>query len=118
MANEEELQKAVEAEMIRQQLLEIENQLNVLETKKYELQLIKESIDEVKGKKGNEILVPIGAGVLLRAEIKDDEKVLVNVGSNVVVERNLEETKKIIDNQISEVEKAEQILQEELKKYV
>ncbi len=39
-----------------------------------------------------EVLIPLSAGVYMRAVINKQEKFLVNIGSNILVEKNLEET--------------------------
>lgn len=39
-----------------------------------------------------EVLIPLSAGVYMRALVNKQERFLVNIGSNILVEKNLEET--------------------------
>ena len=112
MKNEE---KALEAEMLRRRFAEIENQLVSIEQKRLELEVIKGSIDDIKGHKDEEIMIPLGSGVLIKGKIVDDSKFLINVGANVILEKTASEAKKIIDEQIKELGTAEEMLQKELK---
>lgn len=52
-------------------------------------------------KKGDEILVPIGASSFFRARIDDTEKVIVGVGAKVSVDRTTEEAIKSLEERIS-----------------
>ena len=110
--------EALQQQILQQQLREIEQQLGQIENKKMEFELIKNSLSDIKDKKGNEILVPLGSGVLAKADIKDDQKVLVNIGAGVTVERSIEDAKEIIDSQLGELEKAGEMLQKEIQKYM
>jgi prefoldin alpha subunit len=82
----------LDAELVRRQLAEIENQLNLLENKRIELEVIGNSLNELKGQKDKEVMVPIGSGVLMKGTILDDKKVLINVGANILVEKPLAST--------------------------
>jgi len=65
------------------------------------------SLDTVKGlgaSSSQEVLIPVGGGVLLRADPPNTEKVLLNIGANVVVEKTREEATKFIEARIGEFE--------------
>ena len=108
----------LDPELIRRQLAEIENQLNMLENKRLELEVMGNSINELKGQKDKEVMVPIGSGVLMKGTILDDKKVLINVGANILVEKTLDEAKEIIKKQIEDILKAQDSLQKELRKFM
>ncbi|MBU6997311.1 MAG: prefoldin subunit alpha [Theionarchaea archaeon] len=55
-------------------------------------------------KKGDEILVPIGASSFIRARIDDTEKVIVGVGSNVSVDKTLDDAATSMQERIDLVE--------------
>jgi prefoldin alpha subunit len=52
----------------------------------------------------DEVLIPVGAGVLLRASPPKADKVLVGIGANVVVEKTKEEAEKILEGRSKELE--------------
>jgi prefoldin alpha subunit len=65
------------------------------------------SLDTVKGLSASpseEVLIPVGGGVLLRASPPKTEKVLLNIGANVVLEKPREEAVKFIETRVSELE--------------
>ncbi len=113
----EDAQRLLESEIIRAHITELENQLSEIEAKRNELEYLKESISQLKGQKGKEILMPFGSGVLVRGKITDEEKVIVNVGANILVEKNIEDAKKIIDTQIEELNSVAKLIEKEIEKY-
>jgi len=65
------------------------------------------SLDTVKGlsaSSSQEVLIPVGGGVLLRASPPSTDKVLLNIGANVVVEKTRDEATKFIEARIGEFE--------------
>lgn len=108
----------LDPELVRRQLVEIENQLNLLENKRLELEIVGNSINELKGQKNKEIMVPIGSGVLMKGTILDDKTVLINVGANILVEKTMDEAKELIKKQIDDIRNAQDSLQSELRKFI
>ncbi len=67
----------------------------------------KAALDAITGlsdTKTNEILVPIGAGAMLRFPAPETDRVLINVGSNVVIEKSKEEAITMLQNRLREAE--------------
>ncbi len=65
------------------------------------------ALDALKGlseSNPDQVLVPIGGGVMLRSVPPDAEEVLVNVGSDVVIQRKREEAVAFLDRRGREVE--------------
>lgn len=110
--------EALESEIIRMHIAELEKQLSDVENKRAELEYLKESLSQIKGQKGKEILFPLGSGILMRGKIVDDEKLIMNIGSNVFMEKSISEARKIIDSQISELLKLKVMIENELRKYL
>jgi len=98
-------------------ILEYEQYRNQAETTKKAIELIDTNIAELKltrnGLKeieklsiGNEILVPIGSGSFLRAEIKDNAKVIVSIGSEAFAEKSIPQAIEDLEARAKELEKA------------
>ena len=67
------------------------------------------SIATIKGidsSSSDEVLIPVGAGVLLRSTPPKVDKVLVNIGANVVVEKSREDATKFMEGRAKEVEES------------
>ncbi|MFH1972867.1 MAG: prefoldin subunit alpha [archaeon] len=104
-----------ELQGMNQQLQVLQNQLDVLDNQVNELNLVKDSLDNVSKSKGDEeILVPMGAGIYIRGNIKEKTKVIMNVGASVVIEKNIDEALKLVDSQIDEMARIKKVMQEEI----
>lgn len=111
---EEELRKKViELEFSKAQLGEIEKQLVALQLRKEELENVKESLEELKGRRGKEMLFSFVPGVFVKGRLEDDENLLVEVGADVVIKKSLEDTKKFLEEKIGEIDRLIQRLSAE-----
>jgi len=71
-----------------------------------ELGIAGRTLDGISGQEGAEVLIPIGAGSLLRASLKDVDKVIVSLGADVAIEVDVEKAKEIIGDRLAEAQKA------------
>jgi prefoldin alpha subunit len=65
------------------------------------------SLDTIKGLSSStteEVLIPVGGGILLRASPPKTDKVLLNIGANVVVEKNRDDATKFMETRAGELE--------------
>jgi len=86
----------------------LEEQLQQLDFQLQELFRVKEGIEEINDlKAGQEILVPLGAGVFTKAEVKTG-KLLMNVGSQIVIEKEGGDAGKLVTDQIAQLEQVKQ----------
>lgn len=76
------------------------------------LENLKEGVDV-----GDEILLPIGGIVNIKANIKDTEKVLVAVTQDVVIEKNLDDAIEFLDNRIEQHNKEIQFIRTQLQNF-
>lgn len=110
---QEILQRAM---VMRQQSEEIERQLEFIKEQIYELEKFAESLQALRDSKETEILAPLGKGVYVKSERKEDT-FFVEVGAGVVVKKSLEDTKRVIDNQIDKFSKVKVHLLEQLEAF-
>ena len=111
---EEMQQKSLQFEMLRQQSEAIQKQIEEIEMKRNELMIVKQSMGEIKGQSGKDVLVPIGSGVFLKGQLNDDENILVEVGANVIAEKKIDQADKLIEKQLGEIEKMQDKMRDEL----
>ena len=95
---------AIEMELVRQRMQELEQHLVMLETRIQELEVIKSALESLEADK--DALIPIGPGVLVKGKILDKEKVLMEVGANFVIEKDVEGAKETIERSQEKIEKA------------
>lgn len=65
-----------------------------------------EALKSVPEGSDSEILVPIGAGVLMKIQSPKTDRLLLNLGAGVVVERNKEDVLNYLNTRINELETA------------
>ena len=81
---------------------------NILNTKKT-VENLKQGINE-----GDEILVPIGGLVYLKADIKETKKVLLGVTQDIIIEKNLDDTLEFLENLIEQHNNQLQFISQQL----
>ena len=90
---QEELQRVVsELRGAQQNVERLQNQINLLEDSIEEVEATIETIEGVKEfESGSRILVPIGAGSYIVAEVQNPDKILTDLGAELVAERKPDE---------------------------
>ncbi len=111
--NQEELNKKFM--QFEQQIKQIQEQLGAIEQAILDMSQIKMGLDEIKGKKGEEIMAPIGRGVFIKAKLLSEE-LTVDIGGKNFVGKSVDETKKLIEGQIEKLKGIKGELEMELEK--
>ena len=106
----------MEFELLRQQVSAVQQELMELQNRLAELDMIKTTLSEIKGNKNQEVMLPLGGGVLVNAVLKND-KVLVGVGGNVLIERDVETAKENIDAQFKQFDKRVMVLERNFEQF-
>lgn len=83
---------------------ELSGRQNLLERLLIETRSSSDTLVGLSTSKTEEVLIPVGAGVLVRASPPSADKVLLNIGANVVVEKDRDEAKKFLDERAKELE--------------
>lgn len=112
----QELQeKYIELQILDQTIRQLQQQLSILDQQLFELQRLNESLDEIsKVNPNSEILTPLGAGIFIKTQLKDNKEVFMNVGSNIVTKKTIEESKKIINEQLQKIKLTISEMEEEI----
>jgi len=113
--NDEQRELAIQFQMFEQQIRMLQEQLQAVEQAIIELGSLNLQLDELIGKKDNEILAPIGRGIYANAKLLSDE-LLVDIGNKNFVKKSIPETKKILQDQIKKLGKVKEELNGELEK--
>ncbi len=105
-STEAELQKLIiEYEYLRRSAEALRSRLETLNMLRANLQSAKNVLEVLKDKgKGHEILVPIGGGLYVYAELRDTENVLIDLGARFVVEKRREAAIEYLSNRIEEID--------------
>jgi prefoldin alpha subunit len=81
-----------------EQSKDIEGKMQIVEQQISELQKFGQTLSDLGENPNKEILAPLGKGVFIKSDIKDD-KLFVDVGSGVLLKKSVDEAKNIIEEQ-------------------
>lgn len=112
---ESQQELVMQFQMFEQQIRMIQEQSQAVEQAIVELGSLNFELDELVGKKDEEILSPIGRGIYAKSKLISEE-LLVDIGNKNFVKKSIPETKIIVQNQIKKLEKAKEELNKELEK--
>jgi len=117
---EEQLSRAVAEFQILDQLInEVRSRISTLQALAIEHEGALNFIEELlKNGSGMKILVPIGGGNYIHAEVTSTDKIEVSVGSGVVVSKPIHEGKEIIEKRKNSIIQSIQNLQQRLEQYL
>ncbi|MCS7105502.1 MAG: prefoldin subunit alpha [Thermofilaceae archaeon] len=104
-----------EYNLLSQLLDEVRKRIDLLNATLTEISASKSALDEVQVlNEGEELMVPLGAGVYARAKLASKNSMLVSIGAGLLVERNLDETRRTLENKEQRIRDA---LQRSLAEY-
>lgn len=108
-------QLVMQFQMFEQQIRMIQEQQQAVEQAIVDLASLNLQLDELIGKKDNEMLAPIGRGIYASAKLTSEE-LLVDIGNKNFVKKSIPETKNILQMQLGKLEKVKEELNGELEK--
>jgi len=100
-------------QIFEQQINAINQQLEAIEQAVVEMSSLNLGLEELIGKKDNEIMAPIGRGIYVKAKLISDE-LLVDIGNKNLVKKSIPETRELIQDQIKKLEQIREELNGEL----
>jgi len=115
-ADEETLKKLlVEIRMMEGSANLIQSRLRIVGSALEETSIAMNTLEGVKGcPKGTEVLVPVGAGSFICAELSDVEKAITGVGAGVCIEKSIESSTTDLKERQAELEKLSTSLRQQL----
>jgi len=114
--NEEELEKGLATlEVLKAQISNLQAQIEALQKSIQEHTSAKETIEGYMNMENDEILVPIGAGVLISARV-NEKKGLITIGNELYTELPLDKLLEKIEKRKKDLEDLQLKLSTDLKK--
>jgi len=98
--------------MLQQRGAEIQQQLQQIQALLVENDAAARSLEAIS--KNDELLMPLGSGVLAKFRVADKEKVFAEVGGRVVAEKKIAEAQALLKEKQEKLQKAAEGLQNEL----
>jgi prefoldin alpha subunit len=111
-------ENALRMQILEQQAAAVQKQVQQLEEQLAELDITKESLDELKkSKSGADMLSMLSPGIFVKTSLANNEEVIINVGGNVAVKKKTSEAKKMIEEQIGEIKNIQAQLVLDMQKF-
>ena len=117
MENSQNLQQQLtQYRYIEEQRNLYQSQLELVNASLANLQNTKLTLEKIKEgiKEDDEILLPIGGLVKIRAKIRDTQRILVSVGQDVVIEKSLDDSISFLDGIIDKQKESLKFVVEKL----
>jgi prefoldin alpha subunit len=116
MSEEEELQQSIAyLQVVNAQLDALSRQAKLLQATLTEHLQAKETLNAYKKlKKGEELLVPIGAGSYVFAKVSDPTKVIIGIGANISTEESIDSATDKLETRIKTIEDSERKVAESI----
>ncbi len=113
---EEEFRRVVsELRQTQQNIEALQERIEMIKTSIEEIEKTKETLEGLDDVESDtEIMVPIGSGVFVPAEIKNPENVLSEIGADLVAERAPEEVIKMLDKRKSDLKDSREEAEEKV----
>ncbi len=93
----------------------LQNRISLVNAAATELAFASATVDGLEGeKKGAALLVPIGGGSFIKAQVATTETLIVGMGAGVSVEKSRVESKQILEKRIGELRNSMNTLQQQL----
>ena len=120
MKNQAEIQeKYLELKFLEQKINQVNEQILELEKQSLTFNLLSENLEDIqKTKTGEKIFVPLGSGLFIESQLKDNKEVLINIGSDVFIKKDISEARIFIKEQIGQIESTINIIDKTLQKLV
>lgn len=114
---QQEFQRMVtELRESQQDVESLQNQIEILSSSINEIENTIETVGSMENVElGTEILVPIGSGTYITAELKDANRLLSDIGAQLVAERKPEEVVKLLKKEKKDFEESLDRAQNRLK---
>ncbi len=94
----------VESRILESTFTELTNRQGMLERMLIESRASLDTIKQLGSAATEEVLIPVGAGILMRAAPPKSDKVLVGIGASVVVEKSKEDAEKMLEGRAKDLE--------------
>ena len=93
----------------------LQQRLAILQNALADLRVAEESLKGLsETEEGSPILIPMGGGTLVNAQLGDTSKVIINIGAEVSIDMPLEDAQKNVADRLENVEKTNASVEQQL----
>ncbi len=93
----------------------LQQRLAILQNALADLRVAEESLKGLsETEEGSPILIPMGGGTLINAQLGDTSKVIINIGAEVSIDMPLEDAQKNVADRLENVEKTNTSVEQQL----
>jgi prefoldin alpha subunit len=115
MSKEKLQEKYILYQLLQQNLESLREQFEIVERQLIELKNTQQVLKDLsKGKKTNDVLIPLGSGCYGKGEVTDLKDFVVNLGGNVMADKKTGSIKPFLEKREKELERAGREIQERM----
>ena len=97
----------------------LQQRLAILQNALADLRVAQESLKALsETEEGSPILIPMGGGTLVNAQLGDTSKVIINIGAEVSIDMPLEDAQKNVAERLEDVENTSTSVEQQLQQIV
>ncbi len=105
MTEEQEMQqKVVLYQLLQKHMEELRQQKALLEQRFLEFETTRNALGDFRGKDEKELLVPLGSGCYMAGKSAGQPELLVNIGANIMLKKPIPETTKLLEERVKEIQ--------------
>ena len=109
-------EKTLEYQIVESRLNQLMQQQSLIKARLQEVEITKETLDEIEKSKGKEILISVGSLSYVHAKLAENEKIIVEVGAGAALPMSMEDAKKLLEKRKENLQKGSKKLEEEIGK--
>ena len=111
-------QKMMELQIMNQQGEQLRQHLEQLMEQISSLKQLSENLEAIENEEeGKKMFSPLSSGVFVQTELKNNKEVLIGVGANVIVKKNIKDAKDMLKEQEGKMELVIKQMQDEFEKF-
>lgn len=119
MKERELKEKYLQIQLLDQQINQLQQQITAINQQIIESKTVEDSLDNLsKTKINTNLFSPLGLGIFVETQLKDNKTILMNVGSKVIVKKSILKAKDLLQKRINDLKKTLKHLEEQLIKNV
>lgn len=107
--------KMFELQMMQGQMEKMQEERQKIESKSHEIFATVQSLKGIEKSESSDVMVPVGSGVFVKGQVKDNKNAIYAVGSGIAAKNTIENTLKFLEQQSKLAEEAKEHIEKQMK---
>jgi prefoldin alpha subunit len=103
--NDDFQKKVIQFQMMESNLKALQDRANLLSERVQEIEVTKNSIEDLKNVKPGSALIPIGSSTFVHGRIENSDEVIIGIGGGIAVKKKRDDALRTLDEALKEMDK-------------